>query len=142
MTRLSLSFLTFLLFLAPAAQAADEEFRDMLRELNARYEDFFLRQKENEQWLREMRKGVGEHKAREAAEKKAYEQARLEQIRQRKAEPDTTPLLRQHEAEEKALAKQMEVERKIFVQRREQLRAIETGARRIPPEDELELYNE
>lgn len=141
LSRALLLFPLALCFVADPS-TADETFRDMLRDLNERYEDFFIHFKERQVWEQKVLRGKEQYKAEVARERRLYEQARLEYMKRQRLEPDMTPFERQHEAEKKVEERRMELARQQFVRERKELERIERSARHIPVEDELELYTE
>lgn len=122
------------------AQDSDaEDFRLLIKELNERYEDFFVHQNENKKHQEEILKGINDHKTERENERRVTEQALREWISERKAKPDTT-LLEKQDAEQKQVeAKALDQHRKVFVEQRQELKRIRNSARKIPENQDAGL---
>lgn len=121
---------------------SNPEFRDMLQDLNQRYEDFFVHESEEQRWQRQFRVGAEEVKRERKQQIEVDESDRLEFIRNRKAEPSKTPLFRQWQSEQRMQAAEYEANRKQYVSTKGELNKIEQSARKIPEEKEYRLYIE
>ena len=114
------------------ALSAQEDYRRMVDALNQRYEDFFIHEDEIERFEAERKSGVGYQKDMREAQEAAMEEARLEAIRMRKVEPDTTELERQHDLEVAEQKRQHDQYRKEYSSERSELEKIRQTARKIP----------
>lgn len=111
----------------------------MLERLNQKYQDYFTHQQKEKRFETQRRAGAKQAKAERAREEQAYERARKQFIKQRKAEPDPTPLRRAWEAEQRREAREYERARKAYRLKRQRIEKVEKSARQIPEEIESGL---
>jgi hypothetical protein len=107
-----------------------EAFRALVERLNARYENFFVRDEEIKKYYEQIRSGIGAHKSKRQMEIEAAQEAR----RQFKREPpaDNSELEAAHEAKLRADALEFDKYRQAYVEQRRQLAKISESARKVP----------
>ncbi len=120
------------IFAISGAQGQESEFRRQLEILNERYEDFFAHEQRLRRYEEMIKKGVPQHKHLREEEQRLREKVRREQVANRREEPDTTELEREHERKKAEQEKVHDRYRREYIQYREQLEKIASSARKIP----------
>lgn len=107
------AFLASCFFQSSASAQCDENFNKMREQAKERYENFYERQRKEEEWNKEKDKGIAELKKRREQQNAELEKARLERVELRKKEFDAiAPLEAEYLAEQKKnKAKELEIER-------------------------------
>lgn len=123
--------------MAEGGLARDNEYKQMLDQLNRRYEGFFIHENEKQRWDRNRRSGASEAKQKRRAEKDKRERARKNFVRT--PPPDMEPARRQWEANQEKLEQEREQKRKQYVKKRDEIEKVRDSARKIPANKELEL---
>ncbi len=113
--------------------------KEILDDINRRYDDFFRYQNYLTERLDRMQHGVADRKEAERDRQKELERARKEFVMSRKARPNDEPLRLRWEAEQKERAAQNEMLRRRYVERREYLESYLNKGRKIPEMKELDL---
>ena len=120
--------------------AKDPEYKEMLNQLNRRYEGFFIHENERDRWERNRRSGVPAAKSKRNAYKQKRERARKNFVRT--PPPNMEPARLRWEAEQKRLEKLREQKRARYVKKRDEIEKVRSTARKIPGKKELGLEEE
>lgn len=129
------------LILSPLASAAtvDPAIKKQLAEINARYDDFFRWIKARDERYERSQVATGERKKAEKAHAEFLERAREKYVKERKAKPDTEPLRLKWEQQVKEEKEQMELLRRRYVERRNEVEQYLKKGRTIPEMKEYDL---
>jgi hypothetical protein len=129
------------LILSPlAASAAEVPLpKKELQEINARYDDFFRWLKARDERYERSQVTSDERKKAEKAHAEMLEKAREKYVKERKAKPDMEPLRLKWEQQVKAEKEQMELLRRRYVERRDEIEQYLKKGRTIPAMKEYDL---
>jgi hypothetical protein len=129
------------LILSPLASAAtvDPAIKKQLAEINARYDDFFRWIKARDERYERSQVATGERKKAEKAHAEFLERAREKYVKERKAKPDMEPLRLKWEQQVKEEKEQMELLRRRYVERRNEVEQYLKKGRTIPEMKEYDL---
>jgi flagellar biosynthesis GTPase FlhF len=139
---IAITFGIFLLFISQVhafgvERTASDEF-EIKKEYNrSRVDDFYRRFVEMDRKDAERRQGEQAMRDQRKVKAKAYEEARREYVKNRKAKPKVSS--QAWEAEIKERQRIQEQKRKDYVQRRKDLERMMKSLGRIPEEDEYDL---
>ena len=133
-----MKFLVLLLIGCPAF-ASEEDWR--VHRLNARYDDFFAREKQEEAYDERREAGAREVTRERQEWDKKMSIARLEFIRSKPPPPDLGPAYREWAAEVKKQNQQYEQSRLRYVETQNYIKKLEAKAKHIPGRLEYDLQD-
>lgn len=136
--------LVFAVFLAAAGRAdgaGSMSTEEMVKRINARYDDFFRWHRAQEERWERLRAGVGERKKAEKEHAREIEKAREAYVKARKERPSDEALRLRFEAAQKERAAHMEMLRRRYVQQRDTAEQYMLKGRTIPELKEFDLEN-
>ena len=115
----------------------DPEYRQMLKELNKRYEGFFVHDQEKKRWDSQRKLGIQEAKKIRDTYKEKRENARKNFVRV--PPPNMEPARLRWEAEQKKIQENREKLRHEFSKKRSEIERVRASARKIPENKEVGL---
>lgn len=113
--------------------------KQVMQEINSRYDDFFKYQNYLQERLERLQSGRNERQERERKHALAMEQARQRLVKERKAKPSDEVLRLRWEAEQKERAQHNELLRRRYVERRDYFEDYLKKGRQIPEMKEYGL---
>ena len=136
--------LAFALLSAATGRADDPSSlstEEMVKRINARYDDFFRWHRAQEERWERLRAGVGERKKMEKEHAREMEKAREAYVKARKERPNDEALRLRFETAQKERAAHMEMLRRRYVQQRDTAEQYMLKGRMIPELKEFDLEN-
>ena len=124
---------------APAEWPPETTVKDMVKRINQRYDDFFEYRRDQEERWSKQNQAVGERKKLEAEHVRGMEKAREEYVKNRRASPSLEHLRVKFEAEEKERQAKAEMQRRRYVDRRNEIEQYIKKGRAIPELKEFDL---
>lgn len=144
-TGLYLIFIFFALIVSDYAGAADasveHEFKQRRALMQSRYNDFYVHKEKNKKFKDALKSGIEELKIKRKRWREKMEVARVKFIQNRAKPADQEALKKIYEEAEKKRLKKHRAARAQYVQRRNQLRALEGDLQKIPEEEEYGIRN-